>query len=165
MREIVAQYAEKTSKGVEINLKALAKDEDFRKQVIKEVIKRVDRGDTSPSPCVVIPAFDSSAADNHLGTLINELALNLQVKTLVTGHVENFKRLRTHPEEVLIIKQSFRAGQGLKDQIAALKALGAQKVSVLCFIVHNSGRMQGFGHENDVEIEALVKTDEIRYLE
>ena len=165
IKEIVAAYAAKGDHGVEVNLKALARDEEFRKEVIKAVVSRVECKDGKPSPCVVIPAFDSGATDNHLGQLINELALNLQVKTLVTGKVENFKCLRTHPKEVLIIKQSFRAGEGLKNQIAALKALGAQKVGVLCFIAHNTARMQGFGHENEVEIEALVKTDEIRYLE
>ena len=161
IKDIVAAYAAKTENGVEVDIQALARNEEFRKAVIKEVTKRIDRGD-KPSPCVVIPAFDSGST--HLGTLINELALSLQVKTLVTGDVRNFKRLKTHPKEVLIIKQSFRSGQGLKDQIATLKELGAKEVSVLCLLAHNSGRMQGFGHENGVSIEALVPTDEIRYL-
>lgn len=162
IKEIVAAYAAKGENGVEVDLKGLARDEDFRKAVIKEVVNRVDR---EPTPCVVIPAFDSCSVENHLGKLINELALNLQVKTLVTGKVENFQNLRTHPEEVLIIKQSFRTGEGLKNQIAALKDFGAKKVSVLCFIAHNTARMQGFGHENEAEIEALVKTDDIRYVQ
>jgi phosphoglycerol transferase MdoB-like AlkP superfamily enzyme len=71
----------------------------------------------------------------------------------------------TYPEEGIIIKQSFRGGKRLQDQIEDLKAMGVKKVKVLCFIAHDSGRMQGYGHENDVEIDALVKIDEIRYLE
>ena len=161
LKEIVSSYAQKTANGVEIDLKALARNQEFRTEVINEVLKRI--GD--PAPCVLIPAYESRATDNHLGSLINELALTLQVKTLVTGDVKNFKSLRTRPAEVLIIKQSFRAGKGLQQQITELKELGAKKVRVLCFIAHNTGRLQGFGHENNVEIEALVKADEIRYLE
>jgi len=162
IKEIVAQFAQHTSKGVEINLKALAKNEEFRQEVIKAVLKRVAE---SPKACVVIPSYQPGAPENQLGKLINELALNLQVKALVTGDVANIKGLSIRPEEVIIIKQSFRVGKRLQDQIEDLKAMGVKKVKVLCFIAHNSGRMQGYGHENDVEIDALVKIDEIRYLE
>lgn len=161
LKEIVSGYATRTANGVEINLKAIARNQEFRTEVIKEVTKSLG----SPAPCVVIPAYESGAAENHLGSLINELALTLQVKTLVTGDVKNFKRLKTHPKQVLIIKQSFRTGSGLQKQIAELKELGATEVRVLCFIAHNTGRMQGFGHENNVTIDALVKTDEMRYLQ
>ncbi len=163
IKELVSQYATKSGKTVDVNLKALAKDKDFREEAIAAVLKRVEA--KSPTPCVIVPAFDSASTENHLGSLINELALNLQIKALVTGDVSNIKSLRVRPEAVLIIKQSFRTGKGLQDQIEDLKAQGVGQVSVLCFISHNSGRMQGFGHENGVDIEALVATDDIRYLE
>jgi len=160
LKEIVSNYVAKTANGIDVNLKGLARDQEFRAEVIKAVTKSLG----SPAPCVVIPAYESGAPENHLGSLINELALTLQVRTLVTGDVKNFKRLKTHPKQVLIIKQSFRSGKGLQKQIADLKALGATDVRVLCFIAHNTGRMQGFGHENNVEIDALVKVDEMRYV-
>lgn len=163
IKEIVSQYATKSGKTVDVNLKALAKDKDFREKAIAAVLKRVEAKD--PTPCVVIPAFNPGANENHLGSLINELALNLQIKALVTGDVSNIKSLRVRPESVLIIKQSFRTGSGLQSQIEDLKSMGIKNISVLCFISHSTGRLQGFGHENGVDIEALVATDDIRYLE
>lgn len=163
IKELVAQYATKNGKTVEVNLKALARNKDFRDEAIAAVLKRVEAKD--PTPCIVIPAYRHGAAENHLGDLINELALNLQVKALVTGDVANIKELQVLPRSVLIIKQSFKTGKGLQDQIEDLKAQGVENISVLCFISHNTGRMQGFGHENGVEIETLVATDDIRYIE
>lgn len=163
IKEIVSQYATKSGKTVEVDLKGLARNKEFREEVITAVLKRVEA--KTPTPCIIIPAYNPGSHDNHLGTLINELALNLQVKALVTGDVANIKELQVRPKNVLIIKQSFRAGTGLQSQIEDLKAMGIESISVLCFISHNSGRMQGFGHENGVEIESLVATDDIRYLE
>lgn len=163
IREIVSQYATKKGTTTEVDLKGLARNKEFRDEAIAAVLKRVEAKE--PTPCIIIPAYNPGSHDNHLGTLINELALNLQIKALVTGNVANIKELQVRPKSVLIIKQSFRAGTGLQNQIEDLKSLGIESISVLCFISHNSGRMQGFGHENGVEIEALVATDDLRYIE
>lgn len=155
LKEIVAFYADKTEKGKEIDLKNLSKDELFRSQVIKAVLEQI-KG--KPQACVLIPAYRSN--NTHLGKLINELALTLQVRTLVTGEVENIKHLHhSNIKEVVLIKQSFRVGHELAKQIAAIKAYGC-KVSVLCLISHSRERLEQFAKENEVEIVALVSTDE-----
>lgn len=153
IKSIVAQYATKNEKGVEVNLNALAKDKDFQSLVAKEVVKKVKENEA----CVLIPAYKPTE-NRHLGKLINELALTLQVKTLVTGDVKNLRRLRIIPERVIILKQSFRNGKELKTQIEAIKEMGCQ-VSVLCLLAHSSAKLQNFAAENEVEINALVKTD------
>lgn len=163
IKELVSQYATKKGTTTDVDLKGLARNKEFRAEAIAAVLKRVEA--KTPTPCIIIPAYMSRATENHLGSLINELALNLQIKALVTGDVANIKELRVRPESVLVIKQSFRTGSGLQSQIEDLKSMGIKNISVLCFISHSTGRLQGFGHENGVEIEALVATDDIRYLE
>lgn len=154
LKKIVASYADKT--GKEIDLKNLSKDESFRGQVLAAVLERIKR---KPRACVLIPAYNSS--NNHLGKLINELARMPQVKTLVTGDVENIKRLyHSRIKEVILVKQSFRSGNGLAKQIAALKSYGC-KVNVLCLISHSRAKLERFAKDNEIEIAALVCTDDL----
>jgi len=162
INEIVAGYATRNAKGeVEVNLKALARDKDFRDEVIKD-IRKILESEEHKNALVVIPAFQSGAQDNHLGKLINEIAEQVRPKGLETGDVKNVGQRRRLPQEVIIIKQSFRTGTGLQKQIATLRELGVQKITVRCIITHATNRMQGFGYENNVDINALVKTDEVR---
>lgn len=156
---MVAYYAAKKEKGVEIDLKGLAQDEDFKKEAVKAVVNKVKE----TNACVLFPSYKPCSDKNPLGKLINELALTLQVKTLVTGDVKNLKRVQIPPREVIIIKQSFRQGTELKKQIEEVKAMGC-KVTVLCLIAHSGAKMQGFAHETGVDVEALVRIDEINYM-
>lgn len=156
VKEIVASYADKKGKGIEIDLKSLSKDKAFRSFAVAAVIDVIK---AKPQACVLIPAYSTN--NNHLGKLINELALTLQVRTLVTGNVENLKRMHAASiKEVLLIKQSFRVGQELAEQVAAIKARGS-KVSVLCLISHSRALLEQFGKEHEIEISALVCTDEL----
>ena len=66
-------------------------------------------------------------------------------------------------EEVLIVKQSFKTGDGLKEQINRLKEKGL-KVSVFCLVAHSSTKLERFAYENGVEASAAVCLDEIPYL-
>ena len=152
LKEIVASYATEKENKTVVDIQKMAKDEEFRKEVIKEVLAIVKR---SAQACVVIPAFKSGEKNDHLGQLINELALTLQVKTLVTGKIENFKRLRHKPTEVIILKQSFREGTELQTQVSTLKAMGC-KVQVLCFLAHSATKLKKFADENAVSVQALV---------
>ncbi|MCM1324424.1 MAG: hypothetical protein NC218_09875 [Acetobacter sp.] len=157
-KEVVASYAIKEENGIdiEIDVKNLSKDEFFRKEAIADILAEVKK---KPQACVIVPSYRSN--NNHLGQLINELALTLQVKTLVTGNIQNLKRLRSASvKEVVLIKQSFRAGSELAQQVATIKKMGS-KVSIICLISHSRARLESFARENDVEISALVYTDEL----
>ena len=158
---IVANYATRKNGEIEVNLKALARDKEFRDEVIKD-IRKIIESEEHKDAYVVIPAFQSGAHDNHLGALINEIAEQVLLKGLVTGDVENVRHTHYLPKEVIIIKQSFRTGAGLQKQIATLREIGVPKIMVRCIITHATNRMQGFGFENDVDINALVKIDEVR---
>lgn len=159
IKKIVSAYAGKNDKGQnEIDLKGLASDKAFREQAIKAVIKEVQEKD---DVCVLIPAFRRD--NTHLSKLINELALTLQVKTLVTGDVTNLKRVKSHPKNIMLIKQSFRTGKELQAQIDEIKAMGCT-VSVFCLLAHSSAKLQSFGYQNEVKIKALVAVDEIPYI-
>jgi len=160
LENIVAHYATKENKVVSIDLKALSQDEMFREEVVKKVLNIVK---SHPHACVLIPAHKPFAETDYLGQLINDIILSLQVDALVTGSVENLKKLQHSVKEVLVIKQSFRTGEHLAKDIATLKKFGC-KVKVLCLIAHSSGKLQAFGYQNQVEIDALVKTDKIAYL-
>lgn len=157
LKEIVAKYQKPTEKGTEVDIKALAADDIFRASVIEKVLTIVQK---NPMACVLIPAFNSGRERHHLGQLINELALTLQVRTLVTGKVENFLQLKTRPKEVIILKQSFREGNGLKDQITSLKNMGCH-VTVVCFLSHSMSKAHEFAEANNVPIEVFVALDEI----
>lgn len=159
IKRIVSAYAEKNDKGErEIDLKGLATDKAFREEAIKAVVKEVQK---TEDVCVLIPAFRRD--NTHLSKLINELALTLQVKTLVTGDVENLKRVRSHPHNIILLKQSFRTGTELKKQVDEIKAMG-YTVSVFCLLAHSSAKLISFGYQNGVEIKALVSIDEIPYI-
>lgn len=155
LKEIVALYADKKEKGIEIDLKSLSKDASFRSLAIAAVLEKIKE---KPQACVLVPAYNSN--NKSLGKFINELALTLQVKTLVTGDVANLKRMRAASiKEVILIKQSFRAEE-LSAQIAAIKARGS-KVCVLCLISYCREKLEEFGKEHGVEISALLNTDEL----
>ena len=98
-----------------------------------------------------------------MGKLINEVALSLQVETLVTGNYEKLKDLQNPVKDVIIVKQSFRSGKELRAQIEELKAMGYD-VSVLCLIAHSGAKVEAFAHENGVPVSAIVYTDEISYI-
>ena len=153
LKKIVAKYTMPTENGVEVDIKALFADDDFRQQVIAKIIKNI-----KPEECVVIPAFDSRSRDLHLGQLINELALTLQVKTLVTGNVENFMRLKIRPKKVVIIKQSFREGKQLQEQIATLRKMNCN-VRVLCLMAHSKSKAKAFAKEHRVRVTVLTELD------
>ena len=156
LKEIVASYADKKEKGIEIDLKGLAKDEAFRDFAVKAVLDVIK---TKPQACVLIPAY--SPDNNHLGKFINELALTLQIRTLATGDVENIRCIRRSSiKEAILIKQSFRVGRKLAKQIDTIKACGCE-VSVLCLISHSRDLLEQFGKEHDVEVSALICTDEL----
>lgn len=160
LKNIVAHYAARSEKGVEIDLERLSQDKKFRSEVVKAVIKRVEK---IPHACIVFPSFKSGDSQNPLGELINELALTLQFESLVTGNLEQIKSLRMPAENVILIKHSFRSGKKLKEQIEQIKAQGCN-VSVICLIAHSGAKVEAFAHENDVTVEALVYTDEINYI-
>jgi len=156
LKEIVAQYATKEDKTVNVDLKNLSMDGSFRSQALAAILKQLEG---KPEACVLLPSYRKNP--KNLGKLINELALSLQVKTLVTGGVEDIKRLRkTSKRDVILIKQSFRAGGELAEQVAAIKEMGS-KPSVICLIAHSRSSLENFARKNGVEISALVYTDEI----
>lgn len=159
IKKIVADYATKKGSTVEVDLEALVADGEFRSEMIKKV-KAYVKG--KPQACVLLPSY-KRAVENPLGKFINELAMQLQTETLVTGKTENIQRLIVKPTDVIVIKKSFRAGKELKEQIAELKGMGVN-IYVLCFVAHSGAKLQGFAVENGVDMEAVVKTDEIPYL-
>ncbi len=160
LKSIVAHYATRNEKGVEIDLERLSQDKKFRSEVVNAVVKRVSK---IPQVCIVFPSFKSGESDKSLGSLINELALTLQFESLVTGNLEQIKNLRMPAENVILIKHSFRNGKKLKEQIEEIKAQGCN-VSVICLIAHSGAKVEAFAHENNVTVEALVYTDEINYI-
>lgn len=160
LKNIVAHYATRNGKGVEIDLEGLSQDKKFRSEVVKEVVKRVAK---IPHTCIVFPSFKSGDSKNPLGNLINELALTLQFESLVTGNLEQISNLRMPAENVILIKHSFRSGKELKKQIEQIKS-HVGNVRVICLIAHSGAKIEAFAHENDVTVEALVCTDEINYI-
>lgn len=155
LKNIVESYAHKGKQGLEIDLDALALNKEFNEEVVKKVSNIVP-----PQACVFIPGYNDKNA--HFTKLINDLVLSLQTKALVTGNIESLKNVET--SDVIIIKQSFRTGQTLRTQIAELRTMGFEKIKVLCIITNSTGRLKGFAIEEGVEVDALVKTDEIEYI-
>lgn len=156
LKNLVASYATKKDGKTHVNLEALAHDAGFRSEVIQEVLNDIKK---KPHLCVYFPSFKPTCNRDAMGKLINELALNLQVETLVTGNIEKLGNLHNPVQDIIIVKQSFRTGKELHGQIEKLKEKG-YNVSVLCLIAHSRGRLEGFAYENQVEIEALVYTDD-----
>jgi orotate phosphoribosyltransferase len=162
LQNLVADYASKVSHGTEINLAALARNEEFRQEVIAAVLKYIDK---HPGACVVLPSFKAYSTRNpHLAALTIDLTAEIAVKTLVTGGVDGVTNLRKKPEDVIIIKQAFRTGERLAKDVEALQRQGCH-VSVLCLVAHSGAHLQNFGHRYGINISALVKVDEIRYLQ
>ena len=162
LQNLVAGYAAKKQHGAEIDMAALAGNGEFRQEVIREVLKFLDK---HTGACVLLPSYGVvSNRNSHLCALTNELAMSIAVKTLVTGGVEAITTLRKLPEYVVIIKQAFRTGEHLAKDVEVLKKHGC-KVSVLCLVAHSGAHLQNFGHRYDLEISALAKVDEIRYLQ
>lgn len=162
LQNLVADYASKAEHGAVINMAALAGNEEFREEVIEGVLKYLEK---HQGACVLLPSY--GIADNrnsHLCALTNALAAKIAIKALVTGHAEAITELRKIPENVIIIKQAFRTGEQLSKDVEILKSHGCN-VAVLCLIAHSGSRLQNFGHQYGVEISALVKVDEIRYLQ
>ena len=162
LQSLVADYASKAEHGAEINMVALAGNEEFREEVIQAVLKYLEK---HQGACVLLPSYGTVANRNpHLCALTNALAANIAIKTLVTGDAEAITGLRKIPEDVIIIKQAFRTGEHLAKDVEILKHHGCN-VGVLCLVAHSGARLQNFGHQYGVEISALVKVDEIRYLQ
>lgn len=162
LQNLVANYAVKAQHGAEVNMTALADNEEFRQEAISKVLKYLDK---HQGACVLLPSYGIVANRNpHLCALTNELAAKIAIKTLVTGEVEGITGLRKLPEDVIIIKQAFRTGEHLAKDVEILKKHGCN-VGVLCLIAHSGAHLQNFGHQYDVEISALVQVDEIRYLQ
>ncbi len=156
LKEIVALYATKEDKTVNVDLKNLSMDDCFRSQVLAAILKQLEE---KPNACVILPSFQKN--QKNLGKLINELASSLLVKTLVTGDVVQLKHIRkSSKKDVILIKQSFRAGNELAEQIAAIKEMGSTP-AVICLISHSRAKLENFAQKNGVEISALVYTDEI----
>ncbi len=153
LKEKVALYADREGNCVNVDIKALAHDVEFRRVVVEEVVKHVKE----TNACVWIPAFQCGS---HLSELINEIALSLQVETLTTGNIKNLRCLRAHPHKVILIKQSFCTGKELAKHIEQAKELGYE-VEVLCLMAHSSERFKNFAREHQVKMSALVFTDEI----
>jgi hypothetical protein len=153
LNERVALYADKKESKINVDLEALAHDVEFRRVIVEEVVNHVKK----TKACVWIPAFPCS---NHLSELINEIALSLQVETLTTGNIRNLKRLRAHPDKVIILKQSFYTGKQLAKDIQEAKEFGCD-VSVLCLISHSKENFKKFADAHKVKMEALVFTDEL----
>ena len=162
LQNLVADYATKNAHGTEIDLASLARNEEFRQEVIEEVLKYIAK---HSGACVLLPSYGIVANRNtHLCALTNELAAKIAIKTLVTGEAEGITNLRKLPEDVIIIKQAFRTGEHLAKDVEILQQHGCN-VCVLCLVAHSSAHLQNFGHRYNVDISALVKVDEIRYLQ
>ena len=159
LKNIVASYSSKDKSGeISVNLQRLEEDKKFRMSVIEAILREVNE-----ASCVLFPSFCTHQCGTPLGKIINELALTLQVKTLVTGDVKNITSLQSPVKEVLIVKQSFKTGKGLVKQINELKAMGC-KVRVVCLIAHSGNQLDHFKYSTCVDAKALVCLDEIPYL-
>lgn len=159
LKNIVAHHSSKNEDGeIIVNLQGLEDDKNFRASVVNAILQEV-----SEASCVLFPSFSTHQCGTPLGKIINELALSLQVKTLVTGDVTNITSLQSPVKEVLIIKQSFKKGQGLIKQINELKEMGC-KVRVVCLIAHSSNQLDYFRYATNVDTKALICLDEIPYL-
>lgn len=150
---IVASYTKQDGKTVD--LENLVKDESFQTTAVTAILQEVKN---KVGVCVIFPSYPKNAA---LGQLINELAKSLKVRAIVTGGVENLHRVaRSNKKEVLLIKQAFRTGKELSEQVAAIKKMGA-KASVLCLVSHSSVKLKRFAMNNDVEMTSLVYPNDL----
>ena len=156
LKQIVTKHTVSTLRGKVVDLCTLDKNEEFKEAVKKEVERLLLE---IPHTCVLIPAAKASQR-NPLRELVMELAMMVQLKTIVTGAPENLKRLiYGAPRDVLLIKQGFKDGDGLKKDIAATQAQGCN-VKVLCFIAHSKAKLDALAAEYNVEATALVYLNE-----
>ena len=154
LKEIVRQHVSAGECGLSVNLDTLEKDQKYRKAAVNAVVKQLA---TKPSACVYFPSYKEGSP---LGSFINELAAHKEVKNLKTMDLEEVLKLKV--AEVIIVKQSFKNGFGLKKQVQKLKAHGFN-VSVFCLIAHSSTNLERFAYENGIEVKASVCLDEIPY--
>ena len=156
LKKIVSKHTTSTPCGKVVNLYALDGNAEFRKAVEQEVLALIEK---IPHACVLIPS-GKARLDNPLRDLVMELAMTLQVQTLVTGAPENLRRLEySTAKDVILIKQSFKTGAGLKKEIEEVRAQGCT-VRVICMIAHKRASIDAFAKENNVEISTLVCLDE-----
>ena len=156
LKQIVEKYTTPTLNGKVVDLYKLDKNAEFKSAVKKEVEILLQE---IPHTCVLIPA-GKARLSNPLRELVMELAMMVQLKTIVTGAPENLKKLiYGAPHDVLLIKQSFKTGEGLKKDITDIRAQGCN-VKVLCFVAHSKAKLEAFAAENNVEATALVYLNE-----
>ena len=156
LKEIVRNHVSVGECGMSVNLDTLEKDQKYRKSAVSAVLKQLA---TKPSACVYFPSYKEGSP---LGSFINELATHKEIRNLKTVDIREVLKLSSI-EEVLVVKQSFKTGNGLKEQINLLKDKGF-KVSVFCLVAHSSTRLERFAFDNGVEASAAVCLDEIPYL-
>lgn len=156
LNEIVISYITKEGDKVNVDLKSLSEDDNFRGSAISAILQQISgNGET----CIYFPSFGKE--NKNLGKLINELAVYPTVRNLMTGKIENLKRKRgAGKKNVVLIKQAFLTGKTLAAQVATLKKMG-YKVSVLCLVAHSRAKLEEFGKNKHIEIEALVHLDEL----
>ena len=147
LKEIVKHHVTVGEHGLSVNIEALEKDLKYKEAAINAVVKQIAK---NPKACVYLPSYK---VGSPLGAFINGLA----------AHKEVLKLKTTQVTEVLIIKQSFKTGNGLKEQIKVLKEHGFN-VSVFCLVAHSSTKLVQFAYENKVNAKAAVCLDEIPYL-
>lgn len=158
LKNIVANHTiESLKDGLVVNLNTLSEDPEFHSHVVKAIVKKAQKNHRL---CVWFPSYEFG---KYKGSLNNQLAQELDIRAFVAGEVVNINTVHHKIDEVLIVKQIFKTGEKLKEQIAQLKESG-YKVSVLTAIAHSGARVDGFGYENGVEMNTLVYLDEIRHL-
>ena len=156
LKQIVEKYTTPTLNGKVVDLYKLDKNEEFKAAVKEQVEKLLQE---IPHTCVLIPA-GKARLSNPLRELIMELAMIVQLKTIVTGAPMNLKKLiYGAPHDVLLIKQSFKTGKGLQKDIADIREQGCN-VKVLCLVAHSKSKLDEFAAENNVEATALVYLNE-----
>jgi hypothetical protein len=112
LTDLVVSYATPNEKGTGINIDidALSKNKDFLHAAVQAVLDLVKK---NPDSCVVVPSYDYKK--NTLRAFVNELALSNRVKTLVTGDVSQVENLHSKPQNIILVKKSFRAGEHLRE--------------------------------------------------
>lgn len=159
LKNVVANNTvESLEKELVVNINTLSNDKEFHEHVVKAIVKKAKQNRNHL--CVWFPAYEFG---KYKGDLNNQLAKELDIRAFVAGEVININTIHHKINEVLIVKQVFKTGETLKQQIAQLKESG-YKVSVLAAVAHSGARVEGFAYENDVELKALVCLDEIRHL-
>jgi hypothetical protein len=155
MNEIVKHYVTFGEHGMCVDVDALERNSMYREAAIQSAVKQI-KG--KPDSCVFLPSYKEGSA---LGPFINGLVMHPEVKNLKTTNIKDV--LKMNVEEVLVVKQSFKTGAGLKRIIGVLKSHGF-KVSIFCLVAHSSTELERFAYENGIEAYAAVSLDEIPYV-